>query len=142
MKNVSIYHGNFVYAPTENGLTERKNAYLVVKDGVIVGLYDVLPTEYAPLPVTDFGKKIVIPAFSDLHVHAPQYPNRGLRTDALLSDWLNDYTFPLEAKYADLFFAERAYDAFIDDMIAHGTMRAVVFGTVHEAATSYLVERL
>ena len=39
--------------------------------------------------------------------------------DLLLADWLDQCTFPMEAKYADMEFAKPAYDAFVDDMIAN-----------------------
>ena len=62
--------------------------------------------------------------------------------DLLLADWLDKCTFPMEAKYADPEFAKLAYDAFVDDMIANGTMHACVYGTIHSEATSYLLERM
>ena len=46
------------------------------------------------------------------------------------------------AEYADAEFAKLAYDAFVDDMIANGTMHACVYGTIHSEATSYLLERM
>ena len=54
---------------------------------------------------------MIIPAFSDLHVHASQYIERGLGMDMLLSDWLNQYTFPQEARFADMDYARPIYDA-------------------------------
>ena len=81
--------------------------------------------------VQDFGEGVIIPAFSDLHVHAPQYPQRALAMDLLLYDWLNQYTFPLEARYADPAFAHAVYDAFTEDLIANGTFHACIFGTIH-----------
>ena len=49
----------------------------------------------------DFGDKLLIPAFNDLHIHAPQYRNMGLALDLELLPWLNTYTFPEETKYAN-----------------------------------------
>ena len=62
--------------------------------------------------------------------------------DLLLSDWLEQWTFPMEARFADLEFAKLVYDAFVDDMVANGTMHACVYGTVHTEATSYLLDRM
>ena len=139
---MKLYHGNIVYSKTREELVECQNSYIAVQDGVVEGIYPVLPEKFAGLPVTDYGEGILIPAFSDLHVHAPQYPQRGTAMDALLYDWLHGYTFPLESKYKDLAFAQKVYDAFVEDMIAHGTMHAVVFGTIHPEATAYLIERM
>ena len=139
---MELYHGNIVYSESRDRLVTYTDSYIAVENGVIEGIYHELPEKFAGLSVTDYGNDTIIPAFSDLHVHAPQYPNRGIAMDALLSDWLNKYTFPLESRYADPEFAHAVYDAFVDDMIRHGTMHAAVFGTIHPDATGYLLERM
>src|SRR5437016_945591 len=58
----------------------------------------------------------VLPGFVDLHIHAPQYPQLGKALDCSLEDWLLRYTFPLEARYADLAFAQSAYGALVADL--------------------------
>ena len=50
-----------------------------------------------------------MPGFVDTHVHASQYPNTGTGLDLPLLDWLSQYTFPLEARFADVTFAAAAY---------------------------------
>ena len=139
---MELYHGNIVYSKSKDELISHRDSYLAVDCGVIEGIYPVIPEKYAGLPVTDFGEDIMIPAFSDLHVHAPQYPQRGTAMDVLLKDWLHKYTFPLESRFADMEFARMVYDAFVDDCLEHGTMHAVVFGTIHREATGYLIERM
>lgn len=139
---MELYHGAIVFSKSNEELAEYKDAYLAVQDGVIEGIFETFPQKFAGVKVIELAKdEVLIPAFSDLHVHAPQYPNRGIAMDELLSDWLNDYTFPLEGKYSDLEFAKAVYSEFVDDMIAHGTMHAVVFGTIHSEATGFLLER-
>ena len=123
-------------------MVEYRDSYLVVQDGVVEGIYKNIPEKYSALKVVDFGKDVIIPAFTDLHTHAPQYPNRGLAMDEMLVNWLDKYTFPLEAKFENEAFARDVYNAFVDDMIAHGTMHAVVFGTIHNKATDILIEAL
>lgn len=139
---MEIYRGHIVYSKSKDELVEHPSSYIVVNEGIIQGIYQELPNEYKDIKVTDFGNGVIIPAFSDLHVHAPQYPNRGLAMDKLLSDWLNDCTFPLEAKYKDEEFAKDVYKAFVNDLIKHGTMHAVVFATIHNPATDILVKEL
>jgi guanine deaminase len=139
---MDLYRGTVVYSKDRDNLAVHENSYIAVEEGIVVGIYPVLPEEFAGLPVTDFGDNIVIPAFSDLHVHAPQYPQRGLQMDKKLYEWLNDYTFPLEAKYADPEFARAVYDAFAADLILNGTLHAVIFGTIHREATGYLIRKL
>ena len=142
MSEISIYRGNIVFSETEKKLAEYRDSYVVVEDGIVEGIYERVPDRYAGVPVTDFGSDVIIPAFSDLHTHAPQYPQRGLKTDALLKEWLDKYTFPLEGRFSDPAFAEAAYDAFVDDLVANGTFHVVTFGTIHEQATGMLIEKL
>ena len=82
----------------------------------------------------------ILPGFVDLHIHAPQYPQLGVALDLPLEEWLDAYTFPLEARYADLGFARKAYEALLDDLAANGTTTAVMFATVHLEATKLLTD--
>lgn len=82
----------------------------------------------------------LLPGFVDCHVHAPQYPQLGGALDVPLEVWLQKYTFPLEARYADLAFAKRAYGLLVEDLIANGTTTTLYFATVHQDATRALVD--
>ena len=84
--------------------------------------------------------RYVLPGLVDLHVHAPQYPQLGLALDVPLEVWLGQYTFPLEARYADLGFAREAYGTLVADLLAGGTTTALYFATVHEEATKLLAD--
>ena len=96
---VQIHHGDILYAESKDRLKTYTDSYIVVKDGIVEGIYPQVPAAFADAPVTDHGRGVIIPAFSDLHVHASQYTERGLGMDCLLYNWLNDYTFPQEAKF-------------------------------------------
>ena len=139
---MEIYRGHIVYSKNAEELEEITSGYILVDNGVIQDVFKELPNKHKDYQITDFGKGVIIPAFSDLHVHAPQYPNRGIAMDALLYDWLNQYTFPLESKYKDEEFAKKVYSAFVNDLIKHGTMHASVFATIHNPATDYLISAL
>ena len=139
---LEILHGNILYSESFDHLKSFEDSYLVIENGAVEGIWPVLPEKYRGFPVTDYGRGVIIPAFSDLHVHASQYIERGLGMDMLLADWLNQYTFPQEARFADMAYAAPVYDAFIDDMIRHGTFHACLFTTIHREAASYLIERM
>ena len=139
---VKVYHGDIVYTPSADKLAVYENSYIVVDGGKVAGIYETLPEQYANAACTDYGRKMIIPAFSDLHVHGSQYVQRGIGMDCLLSNWLNHYTFPQEAGFKDLSYAKKCYDAFVDDMIRHGTFHANVFGTIHREATDYLFRKM
>ena len=139
---MEVFHGRIVYSKNPKELVELESGYIVVKDGLIWGVFEELPKEYKKYNLTDFGRDVIIPAFTDLHVHAPQYPNRGIATDALLSDWLNKYTFPLEKQYEDYDFAHEVYFDFMDSLFTYGTMHAVIFATIHNKSTDLLLRVL
>jgi len=82
----------------------------------------------------------LLPGLVDLHVHAPQYPQLGSALDVPLEVWLQQHTFPLEARYADLDFARRSYRLLVHDLLANGTTTALYFATIHPEATRLLAD--
>lgn len=82
----------------------------------------------------------LLPGLIDSHVHAPQYPQLGQALDVPLEEWLYKYTFPLEARYADLAFARRSYSLLVDDLISIGTTTALYYATIHQDATRLLAD--
>ena len=139
---VKLYHGDIVYTPSADALAVYENSYIAVDSGKVEGIYPVIPEKYTHAECIDYGRQMIIPAFSDLHVHGAQYVQRGIGMDCLLSNWLNNYTFPQEAGFKDMSYAKKCYGAFVDDMIRHGTFHANVFGTIHREATDYLFRKM
>lgn len=84
--------------------------------------------------------RYLLPGFVDLHVHAPQWPQIGKALHVPLEVWLQTHTFPLEARYADLAFAEAAYRGLVEDLLSNGTTTALYFATVHRPATRLLAD--
>jgi guanine deaminase len=82
----------------------------------------------------------LLPGLIDLHVHAPQWPQLGLALDLPLQEWLQTYTFPLEARYADLKYAETVYASLVDGLLANGTTTALYYATIHLPATQKLAD--
>ncbi|MBX8828507.1 amidohydrolase family protein, partial [Ochrobactrum sp. SFR4] len=70
------------------------------------------------------------PGFIDTHIHFPQSQVVASYAAELL-DWLNDYTFIEEQKYADEQFSEHIAERFIDELLRHGTTTVVAYGSVH-----------
>ncbi|KIH88859.1 guanine deaminase [Sporothrix brasiliensis 5110] len=77
---------------------------------------------------------------TDTHLHASQYPNVGIFGKSTLLDWLNKYTFPLEASLHDLAKARRVYGRCIRKTLSHGTTTAAYYATVDVAATNLLAD--
>jgi len=83
----------------------------------------------------------LLPGLVDLHIHAPQWPQLGTGLDLPLEQWLFEYTFPLEARFADVGFARDVWAHMVPALLSHGTTTAVYFSSVHEPATSALAEQ-
>lgn len=132
--------GNFLFTPSCHELTIRENQYAHIENGVVTGFMTDLPETTVPETVVDYSQDIIIPAFVDLHIHAPQYINRGLGFDEELLPWLEHYTFPAEGKFADPVFARRVYTAFLKRLQAEGTLCFSTFATIHKESTWQLME--
>src|SRR5579863_5875646 len=63
--------------------------------------------------VTFGADQLLLPGLVDLHVHAPQWPQLGKALDRPLEEWLQAYTFPLEARYADVTYAQSVYESLV-----------------------------
>lgn len=142
MNNRFVIKGNICQTINPKELNLHENAYAVCVDGVSKGIFETVPEEYADLPLYDYGDALIFPGMVDLHVHAPQYAFRGMCMDLELMDWLNQYTFPEEEKYADLEYAEKAYGMFVDALKQGATTRACIFATRHRPATELLMQMM
>lgn len=142
MTEIAIYQGNIVFTPTPAAFSVYEGAYLVVAGGVVENIYQELPAKYRGLPIQDYSRRLIVPGFVDLHVHAPQFYQCGLGLDKELIAWLNEHTFSLESRFADAAHAREAYGLFADELVRQGTLRAAVFATVHSEATEILFASL
>lgn len=82
---------------------------------------------------------LMLPGFIDAHIHAPQI-NMMASYGRQLLDWLEQFTFPEEARYADEAYAAGAIDRFFHALLAAGTTSAMVFGTVHAHTARMLLD--
>jgi guanine deaminase len=115
---------------------------LLVDDGHVVAAGDaahLLGDLTADAELVDYAGKLIVPGFIDCHVHFPQLDIIG-SYGAQLLDWLNQYAFPAEAKFADLEYAREVAGVFIDELLANGTTTALVFGTVHAHSADAIFE--
>ena len=142
MGNSVVLKGNLLYSTQLNEITALPDHYLVCENGTVSGVFAQLPERFSGLELRDYGDRLIIPGLVDLHMHAPQYTYRGLGMDMELLDWLNVHTFPEEAKYADLDYAQRAYEIFVRDLARSATTRISLFATIHREATELLMELL
>ena len=138
----TILRGTILHAPALGVLETLEGGYLVLEDGVIRALCPVVPEVYRGAPVEDYGDSLILQSFADMHLHAPQYAMAGMGMDLPLLEWLDTYTFPAEARYADTDYARRVYRRLAADLIAWGTTRVAMFSSLHTDATLVLMEEL
>jgi guanine deaminase len=75
----------------------------------------------------------VLPTFSDLHLHAPQFLYQGNGLDLPLMQWLDQYTFKAEERIdADHNLARKVYETLAKRLVTNGTGTVVLFGTLKE----------
>ncbi len=142
--------GSVIDAPVRGDLRSRERVLVVVEDtGEIGAVLSPDDADYQPVrdQLTSRGLltelragQYLLPGLIDLHNHAPQWPQMGKALDVSLEVWLNRYTFPLEARYADVDFATAVYESLIDSMVGNGTTTAMYFATTHLPATKRLVD--
>ena len=119
MDDIKILKGNIIY-------TKTKDEFEIC--------------ELGGEPIEDHGDCLIIPGMTDLHIHAPQYTFRGTGMDLELLEWLETNTFPEEAKYKDVLYANEAYAKFAKNLKHSSTTRACVFGTIHRRSTLVLMD--
>lgn len=135
----TLHQGRFLHFPNQTTNPENQYEYiedgiLIVDDGVITGLS---PSASVLAELTADQRKsiihhqgLILPGLIDSHVHYPQMEVIASYGRQLL-DWLNDYTFPAEAKFNQYDYALQQSELFLNQIFANGTTTACVYATVH-----------
>jgi len=139
---MKIIKGNFIFSKTSDTLEYLKDYYLILKKNKIIEFRDKIEDIQEEYTLYDYERKMIIPSFYDMHLHAPQYKMKGLGMDKELIDWLNDYTFKEESKFSDFKYSEKIYDDFCRELIKQGTFNIVVYSTIHKDTTEILFNKL
>ena len=139
-----IYRANFFHSPAKGQIERVDDAFLLIEDGAIASVVTSQDHRWQELqnePATDLRDQgFLLPGFVDLHIHAPQFPQLGQALDVPLEVWLQTHTFPLEARYKDLDYADGVYRALVRTLLANGTTTAMYFATIHNPASLRLAE--
>lgn len=136
-----LIHGDFISTPNPGEVAIHEGAYMSVEGGVIKAIDNKKPQVDDDVQLIDHGGKLVIPGFSDIHLHAPQYVTRGLGYDKELLPWLNDYTFPEESRFKDKDYTDRVFSDVVEDLWAAGTLNSVIFSSLHTDASITLMDK-
>lgn len=103
------------------------------------GGYAALAPRFPGVAVTHLPGRILAPGFIDLHVHFPQTDVIGSPAEGLLP-WLENYTFPHEARFADAGYAAGVAQVFLDELQRNGVTTALTFCTSHPHSVGALME--
>jgi guanine deaminase len=127
---------SFTDDPAESG----SRAYSLIENGAVLvngGFIEAVgeaPDILARAPsgalIDDQRGCLITSGFIDAHVHYPQTQVIGSYGKQLL-DWLANYTFVEEQKFADPAHCGRVADFFLEELFRSGTTTAMVYCTVH-----------
>ncbi|PJD92521.1 MAG: N-ethylammeline chlorohydrolase [Legionella sp.] len=123
MKSIDhLVHAKWIITG-ETGQRVLDNHSLVVHKGII---QDILPTAtaketYHAVREDDYPYHAVMPGLINAHTHIGMNYFRGLGSDLMLMDWLNDYIWPAEKKWLSHEFVHDASLFAMAEMIRGGT---------------------
>ncbi|MEA3149290.1 MAG: guanine deaminase, partial [Gammaproteobacteria bacterium] len=142
--------GTALHTPVRGRLDVLRDVVIIVgADGAIIAIHSQGSAEGAAAIERHAAARTLrrlasgqylLPGMIDLHVHAPQWPQLGLALDQPLEVWLQKFTFPLEARYADVDYAAVVYESLVDGLLANGTTTAVYYASIHLPATRKLAD--
>ncbi len=118
---IQTYRAHIVTPRTTGGWADWADGRLDVENGTIrrVGPWRSA-ARYA-----DLRPHLMLPGLVDVHAHVPQLPVCGVHPENLL-DWLQKWTFPLEARFRGA-RARTLAAGFITEMLGHGTTTAALY---------------
>lgn len=119
----------------------EEDGAIAIEHGVIIerGTFDHVNETCPDSDIIDHRPHLICPGFIDTHAHFPQVQVIGSYAAQLL-DWLNDYTFVEEQKYADPAHCKRMAKVFFDALISHGTTTCVAYCSVHKSSATAFFE--
>jgi len=128
--------------PDDEVLVEYTDGVVIVQDGIIVavGPYADLAASIPDGVVVDhYPHGIISAGFVDTHIH---YVQTGIIAafGAQLIDWLNEYTFVAEQRFADRAYADTVAKVFFDQLLANGTTTALTFCAVYPESVNAFFE--
>jgi len=82
----------------------------------------------------DYGKRLILPGFIDVHLHLPQLDVRG-RDGLELLEWLERYIYPAESAFVDPDVARTGARRLFRELVRNGTTCAMIYSSVHRSST-------
>lgn len=131
----------FLYGEAES-VVNYKDGMVVINDGKIVAAGDYSDMS-AAFPMVEnietYDDSVIMPGFVDCHLHYVQSPMIASAGDTLLA-WLEQYTFPTEAKFRNKEFADEVAKIFFRQLLMNGTTTANIFATTFPESVDAIFE--
>ncbi len=107
MKEVDrLISGGRILVMDDNGTLIKKGSIAVDGENIIaVGEKGEIESRYISREIINAEGFLVMPGLINCHTHAPMTYFRGLADDLELTDWLNNYIFPHEARFVNREFS-------------------------------------
>ncbi|CCF46548.1 guanine deaminase [Colletotrichum higginsianum] len=145
---MAAFQGALIHSLGPNQVEILENAGLVIgEDGLISELHrDISAEELSKkLPNNVRLQKVekgqfLSPGFIDTHNHAPQWAMRSLGQGLHILDWLEQVTFPHEARFSDPVYAAKVYESCVRGFLKQGITTASYYGSKHAEATQILAD--
>jgi guanine deaminase len=146
MRATTIHRATLLHVPTNafhhpDALIAHDDGAVAVQDGFVLasGSFGTIRAQYPAAAVNDRRGSYLLPGFVDTHVHYPQLGVIGSMGSPLL-EWLDGFTLPEEARFADPAYARTAAGQFLAQLLCNGTTSALVFGAHYADAMNEFFE--
>lgn len=103
------------------------------------GSHASLADRFPGVHIEDWRGHLIAPGFVDMHIHYPQTDVIGAPADGLLP-WLENYTFPHEARFSDGDYARSVAAFYFDELLRQGVTTALTFATSHPASVEAIFQ--
>lgn len=124
-------HGSYRY---------EEDGAILMREGRIADMGEygaIAPRAGDDVAIVDHRPHLVMPGLIDAHAHMPQMQVIASFGTELL-EWLNRYTFPEEARFADPDHASRIAGLFLDELLRQGTTSVAAYCSVHRQSADAL----
>ncbi|KAL7413073.1 hypothetical protein BDY24DRAFT_362697 [Mrakia frigida] len=152
MASPLILYGSLVDSISLTHLRYLSNALICINQhGIIDWLVPNVPSSSVASVLSEKGLKgtqvtqlkkgqFLSPGFIDTHTHAPQHPNLGTGGQYQLLDWLENVTFPREARFKDVDYSRKVYERVVKRTLDLGTTTSCYYGSLHLESTKVLAD--
>lgn len=116
----------------------KKDEYRICHRGTAKSALDFVQHSRSAV-VHDFGNRIIMPAFYDMHFHWVQDDVRLMPKNNLLK-WLSKYTWPYEHKFRSKSYSRARARVFSEELLSEGTIGGAVYASIHPHSVEHALD--